>query len=526
MRIRLAIRYTIISSGILLVIMFTSSFLHINKVQKIFSEASIRDADAIADLIIRNSYHLMLEDSRVQLQMTLEDIGNNPRIQRARILGREGVISFSTHESEIGTALTVYDRSCSFCHVPGEPALVDVPVEDRTRVVSGRQFLNVTRGIYNEPNCFTATCHVHPPEQDKIGVLDLLVSLDQMAYLTHVHHNDVLLSTIVMLVLLSVCHYLMTRRYICRPIEGLLVQTQALSAGDLTARVESLSGDELGELGNSFNLMAANLEQAQEELKEWGLTLEQKVDQRALEMAEMQGQLLRSAKLASMGELVAGIAHEINNPLTGIMMFASLSSKSPDIPPQVKDNLDLIVAETGRCAKIVRGLLEFARESIPEKKPTSINVVIEQTLDLVSQQSIFQDVNIICRFSDQIPEIQLDADQWQQVFVNMVINAGQAMPGGGKLIISTHYVESDKLVQVTIEDTGSGISRENLDKIFDPFFSTKTRKGSGLGLSISYGIIKNHGGSVDVHSVEGQGTCFTVSLPVEPVDLISGGHDL
>lgn len=515
MRIRLAIRYTIISSCILLVIMFTSSLLHINKVQKVFSETSIRDADAIADLIIRNSYHMMLEDSRRELQFTIEDIGKNPRVERARILGREGVISFSTDVSEIGTSLTVQDSSCAFCHVEGQPAQLDVPVEERTRVVSGRQFLNVTRGIYNEPSCYTASCHAHSPEQEKIGVLDMIVSLDQMAYLTHVHHNDVILSTIVMLLLLSACHYLITRRYICRPIEGLLTQTHALSKGDLSARVERLSSDEIGELGGSFNLMAENLEQAQEELKEWASTMEQKVDERTAEIVDMQGQLLRSAKLASMGELVAGIAHEINNPLTGILMFASLSSKNPEIPPQVKDNLDLIVAETGRCAKIVRGLLEFARESIPEKTPASINHIIEQTLELVAHQSIFQDVEIICHFGDDIPEIELDADQWQQVFVNMIINAGQAMPDGGTLTLSTWFSNKDKTVSMTVEDTGAGISQENLEKIFDPFFSTKTLKGSGLGLSISYGIIRNHGGTVDVHSVEGEGTRFSIVLPVE-----------
>jgi len=524
MRIRLAIRYTFISSCVLVVIMFTSSFLHINKVQKVFSETSMHDADAIADLIIRSSYHLMLEDSRKQLQMTLEDIGENPRVVRARILGREGVVSFSTDISEIGSTLSVQDASCSFCHVPESPVLVDVPLEERTRVVSGRQFFNVTRGIYNEPSCSTAACHAHPPEQEKIGVLDMVVSLDQMAYLTNVHHNDVLLSTLVMLVLLSVCHYLMTRLYICKPIEGLLIQTQALSLGDLSARVTNPSGDELGELGRSFNQMAENLEQAQLELKDWGATLEQKVEKRTTEMLEIQGQLIRSAKLASMGELVAGIAHEINNPLTGILMFASLSSKHSDLPPQIKDNLELIVAETGRCAKIVRGLLEFAREALPEKKLTSINTIIEQTLALVSHQSIFQDVEIVCQLGDDIPDIELDADQWQQVFVNMVINAGQAMPQGGALTITSHFLEAENSVNITVEDTGTGISKGNLDKIFDPFFTTKSQKGFGLGLSVTYGIIKNHGGKVDVQSTEGKGTRFSILLPVENPGLGLSGH--
>lgn len=515
MRIRLAIRYTVFSSLVLLATMSVSSYFHITKVQKIFAETSIQDADALADLILRNSYHLMMEDDRRHLQLMMEEVGGNRRIERARILGREGVVSFSTNPAEVGTTLNIQDESCSFCHLPGAEALLNVPVEERTRVLSGYQYLSVTRGIFNEPNCSTSYCHAHPSEQEKIGVLDMVVSLDQMANLTHVHHNDVLLSTFSMLVILTLCHYLLTRRYICKPIEGLLDQTQALSQGDLTARIKNISNDELGELGKSFNQMADNLQQAQLELKDWGNTLELKVEKRSIEMSEMQSQLLRSAKLASMGELVAGIAHEINNPLTGILMFASLSSKNPDLPPQVKDNLNLIVAETGRCAKIVRGLLEFARESIPEKKPAAINRIIEQTLDLVSHQSIFQDVEIRCQFADNLPEIALDADQWQQVFVNMLINAGQAMPQGGSLTIATQLLEADKMIRITVEDTGTGISRQNMDKIFDPFFSTKAQKGFGLGLSVTYGIIKNHGGSVDVQSNEGEGTCFTILLPLE-----------
>ena len=343
-----------------------------------------------------------------------------------------------------------------------------------------------------------------------------------MADLAHAHHTDVIISTTVMLVILSLCHYLLTRKYICDPIQELLEQTQSLSEGDLSARVENTSTDELGELGRSFNNMADNLAQAQIELQDWGNTLEQKVERRTAEMIDMQSQLLRSAKLASMGELVAGVAHEINNPLTGILMFASLSSKTPDLPQQVKDNLDLIVSETGRCAKIVRGLLEFARESFPEKKMNSINQIIEHTLELVSHQTIFQDVDVQYRGGEGLPELEVDADQLQQVFFNMFINAGQAMPNGGSLTITTKFVEEEKAVLIVIEDTGTGISQENLAKIFDPFFSTKAQKGFGLGLSVSYGIIENHGGRVDVRSREGEGTRFSIYFPTEGGDLLQG----
>ena len=518
MRIRLAIRYTAISSVVLLIVMFFSAFLHIEKVQKVFTEKAVQEADVLSEMILRDSHHLMLADNNEQLQLMIEEIGRTPRVVRARILGKAGVVSFSMNKHEIGTALSEDDESCSFCHLEGSKALVDAPVEKRSRVFSddsGNQYLSITRGIYNEPSCYTADCHAHASEEKKIGVLDLVISQDQMADLAHVHHTDVIISTTVMLVLLSLCHYLLTRKYICDPIQGLLEQTQSLSEGDLSARVKNLSKDEIGELGRSFNNMADNLNQAQLELKEWGNTLEQKVEQRTAEMSDMQSQLLRSAKLASMGELVAGVAHEINNPLTGILMFASLSSKTPDLPQQVKDNLDLIVSETGRCAKIVRGLLEFARESFPEKKRDSINRIIEHTLTLVSQQIILQDVNIQCHSGESLPDLEIDADQIQQVFFNMFVNAGQAMPNGGTLTISTQWIAEEKEIKIVVEDTGTGISQENLDKVFDPFFSTKSQKGFGLGLSVSYGIIKNHGGRVDVKSREGEGTRFSIYLPVD-----------
>ena len=521
MRIRLAIRYTAISSIALLIVMSVSAFVHIEKVQKIFSEKSMHEADMVSEMILRDSYHLMLEDSRDYLQLMIEEIGSSPRIVRARILGKEGVVSFSTNKQEIGTALSEDDDSCVFCHLEGSRALVDVPIERRSRIISddaGNQYLSMTRGIYNDPNCYTAACHAHSPDEKKIGVLDIVVSLDQMADLAHAHHTDVITSTSIMLIILSLCHYFLTKRYICDPIEGLLEQTQALSEGDLTARVKRISNDELGELGRSFNTMADNLAQAQLELKEWGNTLEHKVEERTVEMQNMQDQLLRSAKLASMGEIVAGVAHEINNPLTGILMFASLSAKTSDLPDNVKDNLNLIVSETGRCAKIVRGLLEFARESIPEKKSDSINRIIEHTLDLVSQQTIFQDIEIDCQCASDLPELEVDADQLQQVFFNMFINAAQAMPEGGSLTIATGLSAEENALKIIVKDTGTGISAENLDKVFDPFFSTKSQKGSGLGLSVSYGIIKNHGGRVNVTSSEGEGTMFSIYLP-----LVSGG---
>ncbi len=527
MRIRLAIRFTVIISVVLLVVMSIAAFLHINKVQNVFIERAKVETDMISDMILRDTYHMMLENDRARLQLTMEETGASERIKRIRILGKEGVINFSSNVNEIGTTLSETDDSCAFCHLAGSKVLIDAPIDSRSRVFSdetGNQYLSVTRGIYNEPNCYTGDCHFHSPDEKKIGVIDMAVSLREMVDVAHSHHVDVITQTLIMLLILSLCHYLLTRKYICDPIQSLLEQTKALSKGDLTARIERTAQDEIGELGRSFNEMAENLAQAQLELKDWGNTLEQKVEKRTEEIHAMQDQLLRSAKLASMGELVAGIAHEINNPLTGILMFASLSAKNPDLPPQVKDNLELIVSETGRCAKIVRGLLEFARESIPEKKLDSINRIIRQTLELVAQQTIFQDVKIHCHYEEALPQLAVDADQLQQVFLNMLINAGQAMPNGGRLSISTALVED--AVRIVIEDSGVGISQDDMNRIFDPFFSTKAQTGFGLGLSVSYGIIRNHGGRVDVESDPGQGTRFSIFLPLqESMDLQVDGNE-
>jgi two-component system NtrC family sensor kinase len=228
----------------------------------------------------------------------------------------------------------------------------------------------------------------------------------------------------------------------------------------------------------------------------------------------MQAQLIRSEKLASQGELVAGIAHEINNPLTGILVYSSLITSDPKLDPDLKPDMETIVRETQRCASIVRGLLDFSRETPPQKKPLDMNQVIEESLNLVVHQSLFHDIVITKQYASDLPEFMADHNQIEQVFINLLLNAGQAMTGDGELTITTGLVAGGASVFAAIRDTGCGISEEHLGKIFDPFFTTKDQKGTGLGLSVSFGIIANHGGRIGVESVVGEGTTFTVILPL------------
>ncbi len=516
MRFKLSTKYVVLSCMTFLIIMFCFALLHVLALKRSFTEESIHEADSLSEMLLRNTYYQMLYDDRETLQRIITEAGRMERIRKVRLFGKEGIVKFSTDPDEIETALSNKDERCVFCHVSSADVLVDAPVERRSRIYadeSGNQLLSMTRGIYNEPNCYTSNCHVHNENEQKLGILEVVVSLEKMNEQVAFYQKDIFTLTFIVLILLSVVQYLFTRKLVGVPINKLLRHTRRLGGGDLSARIDSGANDEIGELNDEFNQMASNLSEAQKELRTLASSLEVKVEERTAEIKEMQSQLVQSAKLVSMGQLVAGIAHEINNPLGGILMFSSLVAKSKGLDAQEKENVEVIITETKRCAKIVRGLLDFSRESIPEKRLVSILQVLEHSLNLVSQQSLFQDIEVQVDFCPDLPQIYADPDQLQQVFFNLFINAAQAMPDGGALRIHTAVSSDKKYVVIDVIDTGQGIPQEIQDKIFDPFFSTKAKQGFGLGLSITYGIICNHDGEISVHSEPGKGTRFVISLP-------------
>ena len=226
--------------------------------------------------------------------------------------------------------------------------------------------------------------------------------------------------------------------------------------------------------------------------------------------------LMRSEKLASIGRLAAGIAHEINNPLTSVLTFSSLLLRKAETGDQ-KEKLEIIVKETTRCRQIVRDLLNFARQGEPKKEECSINQVIENALSLTKNQLKVSETRIALQKElGEVPLLQLDPNQMIEVFVNITINAIDAMPQGGELRMTTCLAQGGKSVEIRVSDTGHGISKENLEKVFDPFFTTKDAgKGTGLGLSVTYGIIDRHNGTIDVESEVGKGTTIIIKLPVE-----------
>ncbi|MFQ6137397.1 MAG: ATP-binding protein [Candidatus Hydrothermarchaeales archaeon] len=249
-----------------------------------------------------------------------------------------------------------------------------------------------------------------------------------------------------------------------------------------------------------------------EELKEYSEHLEGMVEERTKELEDAQQQLIQSEKLASIGQLAAGIAHEINNPLANILMYAHLLKRDiQEKKPNIED-VDVIIEQTEITSKIVQDLLEFSRQEKSEMSLISINDLICKALDILENQLVVDGIDVVKRLRPDIPDVLGDANKLSRAFFNLVMNAYQAMPDGGKLILST--TEEDSFVKITISDTGIGIPREHLSKIFDPFFTTKpVGGGTGLGLSVVHGIIEEHNGTIMVKSRVGSGTTFTIKLP-------------
>ena len=315
-------------------------------------------------------------------------------------------------------------------------------------------------------------------------------------------------------VFLLVILYFATSR-ITNPLQKMVIATQEIAKGDLSHKVEVNSRDEIGYLADSFNQMTADLKTANQKLIGWGRTLEKKVEERTKELREMQAHLIQSEKLASLGKLAAGIAHEINNPLGGILIYSHLLLEDTPKKSPHHENLKKIVKETSRCKDIVKGLLEFARPKEPEMSQINLNDVMERSLAIVEGQALFQNIKVNRKYASDIPKIVADGSQLQQVFMNIIINAAEAMNGKGTLSLSTSRDSEGSRIEARISDTGHGIKEEDKKRLFEPFFSTKeVGKGTGLGLAISYSIIQKHNGTIEVESQEGKGSTFTVKLPV------------
>jgi two-component system NtrC family sensor kinase len=483
----------------------------------------------ISEVIKKSTRFAMLTNQPTYVDSIIRDVGNQGSIEKVRILSKDGTIIHSTYLPELGMKVDRKAEACVLCH-RSEAPLEQVPQSQRSRIFAtpeGRRMLGSMDVIRNEPSCYTANCHQHSKSMSVLGVLDIVYSLDDIDRKMRTSAITMAALSLGFIVIAALSVGFFVHRLVYVPLRDLETGARRLSTGNLEQTIPVRSEDEFGQLAASFNAMTVALRNSQSELREWGHTLEQKVAKRTQELRVAEAETARTEKLASVGLLAAGIAHELNNPLTGVLTFTSLlRKKMPDGSADAED-LDLVIRETKRCATIIRRLLDFAREKAPEKKFTDLNQVIEETARIIERPASFRDIEIAMDLDRDLPPVWVDADLIKQVIMNMLVNAQHAIEHEGNITVRSRRfpqpkssepgIEPVPMVEISIIDTGCGIPEKNLKRIFDPFFTSKeVGKGTGLGLSVSHGIVRAHGGAIEVESTVGKGSTFRIYLPLEP----------
>jgi two-component system NtrC family sensor kinase len=483
------------------------------------------EANLLSDTIKNSLTHAMLqgEAGRAAIHEVIAEIGQRDEIEGVRIYDAGGRIQYSSEPGETGRTVPKDAESCRHCHSGVEsPRPEQHP--DRSRFFytpdregeSGHRVLGVINPIYNEDEKNCTDCH---QENTVLGVLDVVVSLRHLDEDMVVHRQALVIFGILGVGLIIGVVALLIHHFVHHPVNTLLDGTRRVGLLNLEYRIPEQREDELGRLAVAFNDMTEHLARAQDEIRDFAEQLEDKVQEKTAELEKAQLQMIHSEKMAAIGQMAAGVAHEINNPLTGVITFAHLVKKSIPEGGRQREDLDTIIREAERCSRIVRGLLDFARGGEIVRKQLDVNEVLGRTLGLMRYQKSFEHVEVDRLFAEDLPQIEADQDQVQQVFVNLIANAAEAMGGEGRLRLSTRAVDDvnghGPGVRIEVMDTGPGIPEADLGRIFDPFFSTKeTGEGTGLGLSVTYRIVENHGGRIAVSSKVGTGTRFAVYLPV------------
>jgi two-component system NtrC family sensor kinase len=511
------------------VVLFTLMVIRNNR-EQLLTE-SISHAAQLSEVFLKSSRFAMLRNQPDYVHEIIQDVAALDGIEKVRILSKEGKIIFSSLDAEVGTMVDQEAESCLGCHLD-ERSMKESPLIGRPRFYTsedGSEVLGSTAVIRNELTCSESDCHAHSPEENVLGVLDIHSDLEPVNAAIRLNAITIMTLSLGFVIFAAVLVSILVQRMVYAPLNDLKEGAVRLADGDLEQPIPVRSKDELGQLAESFNTMTEALRRSRSELQDWGHTLEHKVQAATRELQLAQAEAARSEKLASVGLLAAGIAHELNNPLTGVLTFSHLvRDQLPDGSPEAED-LDLVIQETKRCAGIIRRLLDFAREKKPEKNYADINAIIREVTQLVLQSAQLADIEVVTVLRDDLPQIWIDDDLVKQVIMNMLVNAQHAIGTGGTITVGTRLCDAgedccDKVfdspfIEISIRDTGHGISEENLTRIFDPFFTTKgVGKGTGLGLSVSHGTIEAHGGTITVDSVEGEGTEFRIYLPVSKND--------
>ncbi len=524
---RLFLVLAVVQTGILVAFMAAA----IQVQQSHLMENVVTSALRVSDMIARSTRYSMLLNRKEDVHNIVSSVAGQPGIDGLRIYNKLGQVIFASAAADIHTTVDMNAEACVSCHGPGGLDHPHSTGGDLSRIFvnpGGERVLGLITPIRNEPQCSNADCHAHPGDKTILGVLDVKMSLAQVDRRLADSRRQLLALSGGAVLLIALVSGGFIWFVVQRPVKRLAIGMERVSSGHLDERLEVRSQDELGRLAASFNRMTAELQRAQRELTDWSSTLEEKVREKTADLERAHRQIVGVEKMASLGNLAATVAHELNNPLEGILTFAKLlirrlekSSLPPEDAKPLCDDLRLVADEAQRCGNIVKNLLVFSRQKGGSFQPVPIATIVERCMLLMRHHAEMHGV-ILKAEPVEDAVVECDASQIQQALMALMVNGIEAMaPGGtrgrgGAMTLASIRSSVDGDVILKVSDTGVGMSEEVKAHIFEPFFTTKSEgKGVGLGLSVVYGIIQSHHGSIDVISAAGKGTTFIITLPAK-----------
>jgi len=495
-------------------------YLNIQLHRRHLERDAFADAARTSSVIKRNTSYYMLRNQRDGLYHIITEMADEPGMVRIRIINDQGRISFSSDPLEMNKFV---DQSMNALpQRPTGPSALNMSEVKQTfrtyRLPSHERALGVIDPIENSPACSNAQCHAHPAEVKTLGILDTNISLASSEQNVAESTRQVLLYTILAVLGVAILSAAFVRHMLGGPLKALTAGTRAIGSGDFSHQIKVDSSGELRDLATSFNTMSQQLLEARKEIDAWTRTLEARVEEKTRQLSGAQDEMLRVERMASIGKLAAVVAHEINNPLAGILTYAKLLkkrlSRQSTVDPENISMLDLVESESRRCGEIVKNLMTFARPTSMNREPADVNAIIDRCVRLVQHQLRLKNIELHLDLEPALGTVRCDQGQIEQVILALVINAIDAMSNGGNLSIFTRLLPSSSDVQIEVRDDGVGMPPEILEKLFEPFFTTKEHgRGLGLGLAISRNIVDRHAGKIAVNSKLGQGTSIVITLP-------------
>jgi two-component system NtrC family sensor kinase len=514
------------------VILFVSFFIIFKSVNEQYLNTIIRQSgNNIGSIVEGALYHSMLENDKSSLRNTLDIINTLPGIDEVNMYDSAENLVYSSFAEDKNNKHS--DPNCISCHPNIKSMFSDT--EKSYRIINvnsdcemnqndnGSRHLLIKSPILNEKSCSSSSCHAHKETDRLLGSLVIKIPLEaQDAAIRKSSTEFFVLAILATMLFLSFLLFF-TRRKIKEPLNDLIRVSIAVANGDKSTRVELKPNhlDDMRMVSQAFNDMLDNLHTATTELENWSQQLEYKVQKKSEELGTARDELMHVERLASLGKLSSSVAHEINNPLSGILIYTKLLYKqvgNPELYPSKRESmlkhLKLIENETKRCGDIVKGLLDFSRKDQNDFEPKHLQEILQETYDLMSHPIKIKNIRFQTEFDVKSDLIYCNPNQIKQACIALLVNASEAIPENGEIKMKTYNPDDDTVI-LEIIDNGSGIAAEDIPHIFEPFFSTKQNvSGIGLGLSIVHGIVQNHKGKITVKSDPGFGTTLSVSLPL------------